>query len=501
MMKTYRLIKEENNVRNRNYIRIKEGIKKINRKKILILIPIMYFLIIGCLTYAGEWLLGKMGSPFSTELYLVIFYALMIVLLSAGMIGILCMLGTPIKSKKIEGQLIDIGFTDKEGNAPILLSKEKDKKGIKFEFYSPKISFVKYEDHISDIETALNIKVVDIRPGKDIQHVVIRSIQSGKENKDMLLWKDEYLSDKDFEFVLGESYFGSESINISGTPHILIGGASGSGKSKLLKSILMQAKKKEASLVFICSHGGNTKETVEAAHLAKDLGAAVVAMTHTPGSACDDSSLNPIVYSWEDDTNEKDKPQGIVLNILNELMKAQEPDYKLYDAVADGLEKADGIVRAAVKSVKNRTWLFAEKYAKEPFLYIMGSGAAYASAYGFAICSLQEMQWMDCCYLNSAEYFHGPFEVTDEDHLYILLKSRGRNRVMDERAEVFLNKYAKKYEVIDANDLGLDAIDDSCVEYFNAMVFYAMSVAYRNALQDKRCHPTDMRRYMGVVEY
>ncbi len=257
----------------------------------------------------------------------------------------------------------------------------------------------------------------------------------------------------------------------------------------------------KTSLVFICSHGGNTKETVEAAHLAKNLGAAVVAMTHTPGSACDDSSLNPIVYSWEDDTNEKDKPQGIVLNILNELMKVQEPDYKLYDAVADGLEKADGIVRAAVKSVKNRTWLFAEKYAKEPFLYIMGSGAAYAAAYGFAICSLQEMQWMDCCYLNSAEYFHGPFEVTDEDHLYILLKSRGRNRVMDERAEVFLNKYAKKYEVIDANDLGLDAIDDSCVEYFNAMVFYAMSVAYRNALQDKRCHPTDMRRYMGVVEY
>ncbi|MFR6163701.1 MAG: hypothetical protein ACLUJR_12365 [Mediterraneibacter gnavus] len=32
----------------------------------------------------------------------------------------------------------------------------------------------------------------------------------------------------------------------------------------------------------MCSHGGNTKETVEAAHLAKDLGAAAVAMTHTP---------------------------------------------------------------------------------------------------------------------------------------------------------------------------------------------------------------------------
>ena len=131
----------------------------------------------------------------------------------------------------------------------------------------------------------------------------------------------------------------------------------------------------------------------------------------------------------------------------------------------------------------------------------MGSGASYASAYGFAICSLQEMQWIDCCYLNSAEYFHGPFEVTDEDHLYILLKGRGRNRVMDERVETFLQQYGKKYEIIDANELGLEAIDDSCVEYFNPMVFYAMSVAYRNALQDKRCHPTDLRRYMGVVEY
>ena len=201
----------------------------------------------------------------------------------------------------------------------------------------------------------------------------------------------------------------------------------------------------KTSLVFICSHGGNTKETVEAAHLAKDLGAAVVAMTHTPGSACDDSSLNPIVYSWEDDTNEKERPQGIVMRVLNELMKLQEPSYTKYEAVLDGLEKADGIVRAAVKKVQNRTWVFAEKYFEEPFLYIMGSGASYSQAYGFSICSLQEMQWMDCCYLHSGEYFHGPFECTDEDHLYILLMGTGAARVMDERALTFLKKYGKKY--------------------------------------------------------
>lgn len=255
------------------------------------------------------------------------------------------------------------------------------------------------------------------------------------------------------------------------------------------------------SLVIICSHGGNTSETVAAAHMARDLGAAVITMTHNPDSACNDSSMIPIVYDWNDAVNEAEKPQGIVLRILNELMHAQEPDYSKYEAICEGLEKADGIVRAAVKKMTNRSWLFAEQYYKEPFLYIMGSGASYASAYGFAICSLQEMQWIDCCYLNSAEYFHGPFEVTDEEHLYILLMGRGKNRVMDERCLTFLKKYGRKYEVIDADELGLDAIDDSCVEYFCPMVFYAMSVLYRNALQNKRCHPTDMRRYMGVVEY
>ena len=258
---------------------------------------------------------------------------------------------------------------------------------------------------------------------------------------------------------------------------------------------------KKGALVILCSHGGNTPETVNAAKFAKERGAAMITMTHNPESVCAQEDMNPIVYDWSDETDEKERPQGLVMRILNELLKVQETGYKKYDAILDGLEKADGIVRAAVKKVQNRTWLFAEKYAQEPFLYIMGSGASYSQAYGFSICSLQEMQWMDCCYLHSGEYFHGPFECTDKDHLYILLMGTGKARAMDERALTFLEKYGEKYEVIDAEELGINAIDESVNEYFCPMLFYAMSVAYRTGLQDKRRHPLDMRRYMGVVEY
>ena len=179
------------------------------------------------------------------------------------------------------------------------------------------------------------------------------------------------------------------------------------------------------SLLIICSHSGKTKECLEAAKTGMDAGAAVVTMTHAPGSPCDTDKWISVVYDWAPGVKEAEKPQGIVLRILNELMKVQEPGYKLYDKIVEGFEKIDDVIATAVKDQQNAAWLFAEKYSEEPNLYIMASGASYSQAYGFAICSLQEMQWMDCGYLNSAEYFHGPFEVTDEDHLYILMMSRG----------------------------------------------------------------------------
>ena len=41
---------------------------------------------------------------------------------------------------------------------------------------------------------------------------------------------------------------------------------------------------KKGALVILCSHGGNTGETVAAAKHAKECGAAVITMTHNPES-------------------------------------------------------------------------------------------------------------------------------------------------------------------------------------------------------------------------
>lgn len=256
----------------------------------------------------------------------------------------------------------------------------------------------------------------------------------------------------------------------------------------------------ENSITIVCSHSGNTPETVAAAELAKSKGSSVIIFTYNAGSKLDMPGVYNVIYDWGDDVSVADNPAAMCLSLMNELIYNLE-DYAYYEQMNDGISKIDGIVKNAVKSVQPRTKVFADKYHAEPFLYVMSSGASWSQAYGFSICSLMEMQWMHSCYIHSGEYFHGPFEVTDKDVLYVLLMNEGKTRCIDERALSFLNRYASKIEVVDAKELGLSIIKDEVVDYFNPILFYSVMCEYRAALAQIRNHPLETRRYMSKVSY
>ena len=116
--------------------------------------------------------------------------------------------------------------------------------------------FTVYRQNREHLETVLNMKIISFEMGRDMRHTVIKAIAAPIDNRNMLPWQDSYLSSKDFELVLGEGYFGAESIDIATTPHLLIGGGSGSGKSKLLKLILMESIKKGAKVILADFKGG-----------------------------------------------------------------------------------------------------------------------------------------------------------------------------------------------------------------------------------------------------
>lgn len=261
------------------------------------------------------------------------------------------------------------------------------------------------------------------------------------------------------------------------------------------------AKLGPRSLVVTCSHSGGTAETIEATRLAKERGARVISMTNRAGSAIDQGEWPCWVYEWEDDTPQAARPAGFSLALAADLMAAQD-GYEGAGALAEGLGALDRIIAEAMSKVEADLGpRFVELCKSHDFLYVLGSGPNFCQTYGFAICSLMEMQWQNCAYINSAEYFHGPFECTEDGVFYFLQKAAGASRHIDERAERFLKGHTDDLMVLDSAAYGMDRIGEPLRTYLDPIFFYEMNVALRGVRGKAFGHDPDMRRYMGVVEY
>ena len=118
------------------------------------------------------------------------------------------------------------------------------------------ISLKEWQDKQAKIETALNLTITDLRYSKGKRQIWLYAVPAESDLPEMLVWKDEYLSDKSFVLTLGEGFTGPVTVDLAKIPHILLGGSTGSGKSVLLKLLLMQSLKKGAVVCIADFKGG-----------------------------------------------------------------------------------------------------------------------------------------------------------------------------------------------------------------------------------------------------
>ncbi|MCG8157321.1 SIS domain-containing protein [Brenneria goodwinii] len=254
------------------------------------------------------------------------------------------------------------------------------------------------------------------------------------------------------------------------------------------------------SLTIVCSHGGNTPESVAAAKLAQQHGSTTITLTHNAEAELIAWSDSNILYAWGNDSQVVANPMALILNLCVEAL-AQSEGFSGYADFQSGMAQIDGVIARARMQVQQRCAEFADRYRNESLFYVLSSGASYGHAYGFAICSLMEMQWLNAASIHSGEFFHGPFEVTNRNTPWIVMVNEGRTRPLDERAVHFLAQYGDKVEIVDAKELGLSVIPAPVVDYFNPVLFYSVMCEYRAALALVRQHPLETRRYMGKVAY
>ena len=194
-------------------------------------------------------------SPFAEFAARNIFATYLIV---AGIVVTILIL-TPIGKRSVQKQLQTIGLVNHAEAVPELKSKRKDKQNPKitiWEFTSQGIPLKAWKDKKEAIETALDITIVKMKNGSGKSRVLIHAVPAVSDLPDIIKWKDKYLSQQSFVLNLGESFTGPVTMDLARVPHILLGGATGSGKSVLLKLLLMQANKKGANVCIADFKGG-----------------------------------------------------------------------------------------------------------------------------------------------------------------------------------------------------------------------------------------------------
>lgn len=179
--------------------------------------------------------------------------------LLVGTAALLALLLYPFGRQAAKDQLQSIGLANHAGMAPNLLRKKRDKDNPRvtvWEFRNQSIPLQEWDKKRLAIETALGITIVKLTYAKGKSRVLVYAVSAGDDLPEVLKWKDSYLSPKSFVLVLGESYTGPVTVNLAHIPHILLGGSTGSGKSVLLKLLLMQALHKGAEVYITDFKGG-----------------------------------------------------------------------------------------------------------------------------------------------------------------------------------------------------------------------------------------------------
>lgn len=222
---------------------------------------------VGVYLVGAIWMWGKrkaalgllenapLASPVMDTLLRNIFPAYLLL----GALALVALMLYPIGRKAAEDDLQRVGLVNHAGEAPRLLRKRRDMEHPNvtiWEFDNRGIPLKEWEDKQGRIEAALDLTIAKVNYGKGKRRVLLYAVPAKSGLPERIDWKDKYLPRDDFVLALGESLLGPVTVDLDKIPHVLLGGSTGSGKSLLLKLLLMQALQKGAEVYIADFKGG-----------------------------------------------------------------------------------------------------------------------------------------------------------------------------------------------------------------------------------------------------
>jgi fructoselysine-6-phosphate deglycase len=246
------------------------------------------------------------------------------------------------------------------------------------------------------------------------------------------------------------------------------------------------------SIVIVDSASGDTKEVVAAVKYAKEKGATVIGFIEKKGTPLAEA-VDYLISS------EGGSYYKLCETALRFMYNANEfPEYERFFEELKSLPEA---LLQAKEEFEDKAIAYVDQYKDEPIQYLVGSGNTWGWTYCYAMCIMEEMQWMRTKSIQAAEFFHGTLEVIDRDTSVVLFIGEDETRPLMERVEKFVHRVSDKVTVVDTKDYELKGISEEFRGLVSPFVMIAVCERISKHLEEKRKHPLEIRRYYRRLDY
>lgn len=167
--------------------------------------------------------------------------------------AVLLVLGAMKKQKQQEYQksFENIGFKGKNGRVPQWISSTETTKGKTTAYFKSNIPLSGWKKNTELLQTEFDCKILLIEQGNSKKVTKLVYVAADHDIGDLIHWNNEYISKKKTEIVLGESIYSQIKFDFNITPHWIFAGATNSGKSVLLRSVVYQCIVKEFRVILM----------------------------------------------------------------------------------------------------------------------------------------------------------------------------------------------------------------------------------------------------------
>jgi fructoselysine-6-phosphate deglycase len=252
------------------------------------------------------------------------------------------------------------------------------------------------------------------------------------------------------------------------------------------------------SVVVIPSRSGNTKESLEALTYCQDHGAVVVTLTaHADSLLAQQADHNFTTFADDDTSSESFYIQSLAVAsaILSEVDGQDQSDFN------DVLDRFAEVLLAVKAQMEPSAESAAQFLASYPSHLVTGAGSTWPEAHYYAMCILEEMQWIPTRPVHASDFFHGTLELVDADSSIVIFKGEDLTRTLTDRVETFARALTEHILVLDTKDFSLPGLSDSSRSWMSPMILATALERISAHLEIIRKHPLTTRRYYRQIEY